>query len=264
MKFQLPNGLSMYYETHGKSNSSKTLIFIGGLSQSSISWKGFLPLLQNDYQIILLDLIFQGQSDSDEKHRSFEQHAEDVKNLVEHLSPKNPYLIGISYGGAVLQRILVNHPNLAQKAVIMASFAHKPSMFDAWGLSWLRSLNLGGYELMLDVMLPAVLGKSYFENPIIPIDVMKTARKDLFPKKDNLLKLMQATAESGDYRRQLKAVNTPTLVMVGEEDILCTPSINKAIADAIPNSEFHLIPKVGHTLNLEAIPQSVELIKEFC
>lgn len=263
MYHTLPDGLKMYYEVHGKEDADKTLVFIGGLSQSTIAWGGFLPALKPQYKIVLLDLIFQGKSDAPEKHRSFEQHAADVKSLLDALQLSKVYLIGISYGGAVNMRLMVNYPEMLAKSIIMASFAHKPPMFDAFGVAWLNALKAGGYALMLDVMLPAVLGNSYFENPLIPVEVIKTGRKDLHLPTHNLLMLMQATGESGDYRESLKQIDLPVMVMVGEEDVLCTPAINQAIAEAIPGSSFQRIEKAGHTLNLEAIPQSLQLIQQF-
>lgn len=35
------------------------------------------------------------------------------------------------------------------------------------------------------------------------------------------------------------------------------------VAKAIPNSQFKVIPHVGHTLNLEAVPQMVTIMKDF-
>jgi hypothetical protein len=39
--------------------------------------------------------------------------------------------------------------------------------------------------------------------------------------------------------------------------------MGKAVADSIPGSKFEVIPGAGHTLNLEAVPQTVQLIMEF-
>lgn len=262
MKYQTEDNLQMYYEVKGNTESSQTLVFIGGLTQSTAAWMGYVSLEQ-DYKIVLIDLIFQGQSDAAPEARSFDGHAKDVYNLLNHIGINKAIVIGISYGSAVLLRLMVNHPNLVEKGIVMAGFAHKTPLFNALGLAWARALECGGYELMLDVMLPSVLSDYYFEHPIIPIDTIKMARKDNPPAVDNIMKLMQATAESGDYRPELSKVQCPTLVIVGATDVLTTPTLNKAIADAIPNAQYEEIPNVGHTLNLEAIPQTIQFIKLF-
>ena len=39
-------------------------------------------------------------------------------------------------------------------------------------------MEFGGYNLMLDIMLPSVLSENYFLNPLIPIDLMKQTRQE--------------------------------------------------------------------------------------
>jgi len=260
---QLPDSAEMYYEFYTNENAEKTLILLNGLSQSTLAWVGFVQVLSKKYQILLLDLIFQGQSFKAEKYRSFDEHAQDVVNLMDFLQIEKAIISGISYGGAVTLRLLVNHQERFEKGIVLASFAHKTEIFNAHGLAWTNALKAGGYELMLDVMLPSVLGAGYFEKPLIPIEVLKTARKDIQPSAEQLFKLMQATAESGDYRPELQKVEIPVLVVVGEEDVLCTPAMNQSIAESFKNGTFKTIPKAGHTLNLEAIPQTIEQIISF-
>ena len=115
---------------------------------------------------------------------------------------------------------------------------------------------------MLDILLPTVLGKSYFEKPLIPIQTLKEARIGRALLNDSLLKLMEATNVRSDYRKNLNAVKIPVVVAQGEEDVLIPPAIAKEVADHIPGSEFIVIEKAGHTLNLEAIPQVISLVKK--
>ncbi len=263
MKHQLADGLELNYEIHGQAEAKQTLVFLNGLSQPTLAWGPYLPAFQKNYKIVLLDLIFQGQSDAAEHYRSFDQHAQDVSSLLEGLQIESANFVGISYGGAVLMRLMVNHPEKVAKGVIMASFAYKTPMFEAQGLAWRNALQAGGYPLMLDVMLPMVLSNHYYENPVMPIDMMKTARRDLHPSTEQLLKLMETTQNSEDYRDELTKVKCPVLVIAGEEDRLCTPEMNQAIAEAIPEARLEKIPQAGHTLNLEAVPKTVELMVQF-
>ena len=99
MIHQTKEGLHLYYEIHGKKDAKTTLIFLNGLTQGTIAWALTVPYLANDYQIVLMDLVFQGNSDKETEWRTFDQHAADVKSLVEELKPKNLVMIGLSYGG---------------------------------------------------------------------------------------------------------------------------------------------------------------------
>lgn len=263
MLHQLPDGTELYFELQGNADAATSLVFLNGLSQSTVSWSGIAPAFYAEYRVILLDLAFQGQSSKPEAFRSYDAHAADVLDLLQKNKIANPVLCGISYGSAVAQHALVNHPEAFKSAVLLSTFAHNPPLFNAIGESWKSAVLAGGYVLMLDVMLPAVLGKSYFEKPLIPIETMKESRIARELSADSLLKLMRATEERGDYRPMLKNINAPVLVVQGEEDLLIPPAIAKEVADAIPGAQFEVIPRAGHTLNLEAIPQVIQLVKQF-
>ena len=259
----LPDGTGLYYEIQGKTDSEITLVFLNGLSQNTLSWAGIAPAFYENYKVILLDLVFQGQSGTAEKFRTYDEHAADVFHLLNANSKGKIILCGLSYGSALAQHLIVNYPDFFSGAVLLSTFAHNTTLFNAIGESWISALNAGGYPLMLDIMLPVVLGKSYFEKPLIPIQTLKEARigRDLL--NDSLLKLMEATNVRGDYRKKLNGVKIPVVVAQGEEDLLIPPSVAKEVADNIPGAEFIVIEKAGHTLNLEAIPQTISLVKKF-
>lgn len=263
MYYKTSDNLNLYYEIHGNVNAQKHLIFLNGLSQSTAAWQLMLPAFANNYKIILCDFIFQGQSDAQGEYRDFDQHAADVYGLINSLGIDNVTLIGISYGSMVAQNFAVNYPGKVEKLVLLSTFAHKTPFFEAIGLSWERALEIGGYPLMLDVMLPSVLSEKYFEKPLIPIELLKVARKNTNTETSSLQKLMLATAKREDYRGKLKAIQTPTLIVHGELDALLPVHLGSAVHNSIEGSQFVVIPNVGHTLNLEAIPQTVQVIKEF-
>jgi 3-oxoadipate enol-lactonase len=263
MFYTTSDNLNLHYEIHGNPNSKKSLIFLNGLSQSTAAWTFLLPAFAADYKIILCDFIFQGQSDAKGDWRNFDQHAADVAGLINSLNIDKITVVGISYGSLVAQHFALNYPDKVEKLILLSTFAHKTPIFEAIALSWQRALETGGYPLMLDVMLPSVLSESYFERPLIPIDILKAARKNVNTDADALNKLMMATAKRGDYRPQLKAIKTPTLIVHGEHDALLPVHLAKAVHDSIPTSIFEVITGVGHTLNLEAVAQTVQLMIAF-
>ena len=255
--------LNLYYEVTGNPESKKTLVFLNGLSQSTIAWAFVVPFFKAEYKIVLLDFIFQGQSDKNSEYRNFDQHAADVKNLLDDLKIEKATIIGLSYGSLVAQHFALLFPKHLDKLILMSTFAHKIPYFEAIEIAWYSALHAGGYPLLFDIMLPSVLGEEYFKNPIIPLELMRQARMDANSDKNALFKLMQATKERPDYRPQLKNISIPTLIIHGEKDLLLPLHVAAEVHKAIPNSKFEVIANVGHTLNLEAVPQSVSLIKKF-
>lgn len=257
------DNLNLYYEVTGNLQSLKTVVFLNGLSQSTLAWVLTTPHLKNDYRIVLLDLIFQGQSDKNSEVRDFDQHAKDVKAVLDDLEINKASIIGLSYGSLVAQHFAILFPGRVEKLILMSTFAHKTPYFEAIELAWGRAIEAGGYPLLFDVMLPSVLGEEYFKNPLIPIDLMKQARTDANNDSQALQKLMRATKDRPDYREKLKNIKAPTLIIHGEKDLLLLPHMAQEVHKHIPGSEIEIIRGVGHTLNLEAVPQTVDLIKNF-
>ena len=255
--------LRLYYEIQNNPGASKTIVLLNGLSQSTVSWGLVTPLLKAHYNIVLVDFIFQGQSDKEADYRDFDRHATDIKELIDFLKLKKVTLIGLSYGSLVAQHFSLLFPEYLDKLVLMGTFAHKTPYFDAISYSWFKALETGGYPLMFDVMLPSVLSENYFKNPLIPIDLMRDARQEMNTDTTALLQLMRATHERPDYREHLKKVKTPTLIIQGEKDALLPVHLAEDVHKSIPGSQLEIIPHVGHTLNLEAVPQITQLIKEF-
>ncbi len=257
------DNLNIYFEVQGNENAKETIVFLNGLSQSTISWVLTTPYFKNDYRIVLMDFIFQGQSDKTGEWRSFDTHARDVVSVLDYLKIDKAIITGLSYGSLVAQHLSINHGNRISKLLLISTFAHKTPYYDAIELSWWRALEFGGYNLMLDIMLPSVLSENYFLNPLIPIDLMKQTRQEANEDKQALFKLMRATKERIDYRPELKKITIPTIVIQGEKDLLLPVHMAGEVAKAIPNSQFKVIPHVGHTLNLEAVPQMVTIMKDF-
>lgn len=261
--FALVDGNQLFYSYTEYDRNVPTFIFLNGLSQSTLAWSAVAPALNKHANLLLIDLVFQGKSSAEGAFRTYDQHAHDVAALVREMKIERPVLCGLSYGSAVAQHALVLYPDLFKGAVLMSTFAHNTAVFNAIGESWIAALHSGGYPLMLEVMLPVVLGASYFERPLIPISAMKEMRVTANPPVENLLKLMEATNRRGDYRNKLVAIKVPVVVVHGAEDLLIPVTVAEEVSNAIPQGRTVVLERAGHTLNLEAIPQVIGILKDF-
>jgi 3-oxoadipate enol-lactonase len=257
------DGLNVYYELKGNPSSHETIVFLNGLTQSTQSWGLLIPYFKDKYRIVLLDLIFQGQSDKVGEWRDFDQHAEDVKAVIDNEKLCPVYVVGISYGSLVAQHFALQFPDCVKKLTLVSTFASKTPYYEAIELAWWRALEKGGYNLMLDVMLPSVLSEDYFSNPLIPIQAMKDLRKEANQNKEALFKLMKATKERTDYRQHLKGIRAPTLIIQGEKDLLLPVHMAEDVKVHIQGARLIVIRNAGHTLNLEHISEVSGEIRKF-
>jgi 3-oxoadipate enol-lactonase len=255
----LPDGNKIFYSISGNPDR-KPLVCLNGLSQSTVTWKGLRSLLEPDYRVILLDLIFQGQSDKSAPSRSITQHADDVIAVLDHIGLQKTLLAGISYGSIVSQNILLRYPDRIEQAALLATFGEKTARFRDITVVLQQSLKLGNLDHMIDVLYPLVLGPYFFENPPLPIRQIKDLGLEINDGQ-SISKLLSALSAEEDYLSRLGAITVKTAVIHGEFDFLCLPYMAKAVADAIPGSNFNLVKNVGHTLNVEAIPQLDSLLR---
>lgn len=257
------DNLNLYYKILGNENASDTVVFLNGLTQSTDSWILMLPYFKDNYKILLLDLIFQGQSDKADTWRDFDTHAKDVKALLDHENTKSVHLVGISYGSLVAQHFAVLFAGYLKKLVLISTFAHKTPYYEAIELSWWRALEIGGYNLMLDIMLPSVLSEGYFSNPLVSIANLKKGRQDLNLNAEAIFNLMRATRERKDFRKDLNKIKVPTLVIQGEKDMLLPVHLAEEVHKNIKNSKLTVVKNAGHTLNLEHVGEVSVSISEF-
>ena len=261
MFFNLKDGKQVYYTIQGNP-AGATVLFLNGLSQSTVVWNPLCSLLEDTYHIVLMDLVFQGQSDKTGDVRSIGQHADDVIELLDHLQLEKISLVGISYGSVVSQHLMVRYPRRLKNVALLSTLANNTARFLEIHELWANTLETNGLKSMMDLVYPFSLGPSFFEAPPIPIPQLKEMSLGI-NEGQAVLKLMQGLSQDTFYISQLAEVDLPTLVIHGEYDFLCLPEMGKAVADAIPGARFELIRGVGHTLNVEAIPQISDLLKGF-
>ena len=257
------DGQNIYCEVFGNEGASDTMVFLNGLTQSTMAWAFVTPAFKSKYRIVLLDFIFQGQSDKTGEWKNFDAHARDVNAVLDHLKMGKVILVGISYGSLVAQHFALLFPEKIKKLVLLSTFAHKTPYYEAVELSWWRALEQGGYNLMLDIMLPTVLSEGYFRNPVVPIASLKNMRKGINESSGPIFKLMRATRERKDFREALRKITCPTLIIQGEKDMLFPPHMAEEVQRNIPGARLEIISGAGHTLNLEHVPEVISAIQNF-
>lgn len=50
----------------------------------------------------------------------------------------------------------------------------------------------------------------------------------------------------------LPAIQQPALVLTGAEDVSCGPHLNRQIAAALPHSQLQILPRLRHSILMEA------------
>ena len=105
-----------------------------------------------------------------------------------------------------------------------------------------------------------VIGSPGFETDDVALRSRAEATYDRGIHPDGTARQLVAILASGDRTQALGAVDVPTVVIHGTEDVLVDVSGGKATAEAIPGAELVLIEGMGHDLPPQLWPRLVDLI----
>ena len=63
---------------------------------------------------------------------------------------------------------------------------------------------------------------------------------------EDISQVLRGMAERPDSVADLKTINVPTLIVIGEEDVLSTVADGELMRQNIAGSQLKVIPKAGH------------------
>lgn len=118
-KFVEVNNINLHY-IERSAKDRPTLILLHGLTANAHAFDGLVSHgLNNHYNLICPDLRGRGLSDKPAFHYTFQDHADDIIGLINHLKLEQVYLGGHSYGGLLSVFIAAHYPQIAKKLVIL-------------------------------------------------------------------------------------------------------------------------------------------------
>ncbi len=111
------NGARLWYEIRG---SGEPLLLHHGYTASRINWLPAAELLEDRYQIILMECRGTGESEHTEQGYTLEQYAADVIGMLDHLGLDKVTFAGHSMGGGIGYLLGLNHPERLARLILMA------------------------------------------------------------------------------------------------------------------------------------------------
>lgn len=244
---------NIFYEINGNENAKTAIAFFNGVMASTASWDYIWPVFENDdFMIVRHDFRGQLKSDKPKGPYSFEIHANDAKQLFDHLDIEKIHIIGTSYGGEVAMKFAILYPEMTKSISIIDSVSELDEVLKGFIDNWMILADLYDGEKFFLGMAPSIYGNSFYTNK----KEMLISRAKAFASMDKSYfegqkTLYQTFKEDVYMTDELKSIKCPSLVICGQDDLLKRVKFSQLIAKEIPNSEFILIPDSGHVAILE-------------
>ncbi len=254
------NGVQIYYELHGK---GEPLLLIAGYTCDHLFWSHMLTELTSRFQVIIFDNRGIGQSRDNHQPFSLDDLADDVLALMKYLEIKQVNLLGQSMGGAIAQIIAQKQPESIKNLFILNSAAQF-NQRTGQALKSLLNLRRTGVplDLLIDASLPWFWSSESLANAVMVKNFRENIKNNPHPQSlENQQKQLNAIMTFNAWDG-LKKIRNSTLVISASDDIVVPPKESKALADAIPNAEFMMIPK-GHSSPLEEASRVNRIIMDF-
>ncbi len=227
------------------------LMLVHGFPLDHTMWNAQLDSLSCKYRVLAPDMRGFGASTSYEGDYSLADLADDLEYARHHLAnDQQIFLCGLSMGGYVALEYCKRHgENLA--GLILADT--KPQCDDdpakaAREAMAQRVVDVGAWEATRG-MLPKLLStRRPSGKDSATADVARMLRRA--PPR-SVANAQRAMARRADFVAELPGITVPTLVVVGEDDVICPPEATRAWAALLPNAICDVIEGAGHIPPME-------------
>ena len=226
------------------------ILFIQGLGVDKHGWDLQRLATAPWYQSIALDNRGAGRSDKPHGAYSLEQMTEDAVAVLDHAGIDKAHVVRASMGGAISQILAVNHPDRLRSLTLACTAGRNHPWREELLADWRDNALERGMGSMGKDAARWMIGPRSFRRllPAIgwlgPLGLGRPAHA-FAAQCDALINVDMTHAD------ELVNVTVPTLVIVGNQDILTPRGDSEELVERIPTAELAVISGAAHGLMIE-------------
>lgn len=285
-KYYTVNGAKLWTVSFGKGDP---LFFIaGGPGGTHYGLRSF-DSLSTTNTLVYYDGVGRGKSDTAKNVSDYtlERDIEDLEGLRKAMGFDKINILGHSYGGLVAQGYAIKYPNQVKHLIIANSF-HSYVMWQAnddnsnheiktnYPEVWTELMKvreagaISSDAIHQDIYGRVPYGFLYAYNP----DKFKGRGGKPYPNSFNARLYYQMVGKDGDFivgsdignfdfRKQLKDLKMPILIIGGRYDRVAVPSMMIKYKDYCPQAKYVMFENSGHNPQVEQPSEEFALIRSF-
>jgi 3-oxoadipate enol-lactonase len=241
------NGTELYYELHGPEDA-EVLVLSNGVLMSTASWGLQTPVLAKHYRVLLYDCRGMWKSAHPKGPYTMELHADDLAALLDALHIKAAHIAGISYGAEVSMAFALKYLLRTRTLFLSSAVSESDPVLRGFIETWAAAARSRDPQRLFEVSYMLNFSDAYIAANRAAIQAAAERYKLL--DMDAVLELLDCFARL-DITTDLHRITAPTLVLVGENDILKPRKYSERIAREIPAADLLVAPGAGHAICLE-------------
>jgi len=245
--------------------SGPTLLMVMGMGGQASSWgQPFLDLLQKRFTTVRFSNRGTGRSGQSSEVTTIRGMADDAAGLLKALEIESTHVLGVSMGGMISQELVLNHPRVVQGLVLgctMCGQAHSLPV-PAETVARFGSLTSMSREERIKRFWAITVTPEFERDHDDFLDtIVKTELESPTPE-ETMLRQMGAVMTFDTYER-LPQIQSTTLILQGDRDLLVVPGNADILHERIPGSRVVAITNAGHCFFWEQPEQSAKAVIEF-
>jgi pimeloyl-ACP methyl ester carboxylesterase len=248
-----------------QTGTGEPLLLIVGTAGSLGLWGPLVGAFAQRHRVIAFDNRGLGQSERGEGPITMASMAADAAALLDALEIERTHVLGWSLGSAVAQELALADPDRVGGMVLYGIWGRSDGFYRAMTVALQDPWKTGDMQAALTAIglafSPELLNSPDFESMVQQL-------LPLFPQTESQVRTTaeqwQADLEH-DTLDRLSGIATPTLVIAGEQDLLTTPSLCRAVAERIQGARYELLtgPGSSHVLMMEGAEEFMALVLGF-
>lgn len=251
------NGIDIHYEVSG---SGPWLTLSHSLCCDVSMWQPQLAALEKHFTVLRFDTRGHGGSDAPAGAYTFDQLADDVLGLLDALKIGRTHYCGLSMGGMIGQHLALKAPQRIDRLVLADTTSRMPA--EAQPL-WAERIRIAQEQGMAAHVQPTL--ERWFTAPY------RAAHPEVMERIGSLICSTPPAGYVGcahaiagiDITGRLSAIQAPTLVIVGRDDVGTPPAMSEAMAAAIPGARLEIISEASHLSSIEQADAFNRLLLDF-
>ena len=261
------NGARLYYERHGA--GPETIIFAHGLLMSGRMFDNQVDALKNRYQCITFDHRGQGQSEVTADGYDMDTLTADAAGLIRSFGCAPCHFLGLSMGGFVGMRLAIRSPELIKSLMLLETTADpEPNE----NIGRYRRMNFVARWISLSLVATPVMkimfGRKFLEDSSRAALRVGLRQRILSNHRVGISRAVTGVITRQGVYEHLDRITTPTLIVVGDQDVATGPDTAARLHARIRGSILRIIPGAGHSSSIEE-PEAVnaaidEFLKSLC
>jgi aminoacrylate hydrolase len=255
--------LSLNYQEHGQSDRDP-VVGIMGFALDQRFWSAQIPAVTASHRFITFDNRGLGGS-SKGSASTIDEMADDTIRLLDHLGIDKAAVFGVSMGGAIAQRVALDHPDRVSSLILAVTWARPIEFMRRQSILARSIIDVRGTEGLVEAALLWMFTPKFFEIGQEMIDQMvSTFYADTGPDAtDPAVLVAQLDAiEKHDSLAELNRISCPTLVIGGKIDMMVPSFAAEEISKEIPGAQLKLL-ETGHACMIEEMDAFNSAVTDF-